>query len=173
MLRLLSALPLLLILACDSTEPQGCERFEFTLAPEPSAPHLASCASTSCGNGMNPPSAGPHCATTLSCRVYTAEQPSCSWLHNLEHGHAVFLYNCPEGCPDVLATLDALRQEVPMGANGVRRALIAPDPTLPTRVAALLWRRSWLSDSADPDALRCFLKLQDADAPEPGLSCVP
>jgi hypothetical protein len=173
MLRLLSALPLLLILACDSTEPQGCERFEFTLAPEPSAPHLASCASTSCGNGMNPPSAGPHCATTLSCRVYTAEQPSCSWLHNLEHGHAVFLYNCPEGCPDEVARLEQLQKEARRGANDVPRAIVAPAPGLPNRVAALLWRRTYLADSADPEALRCLLALQDREAPEPGLGCAP
>jgi hypothetical protein len=168
---LLPALPLLLLSACSASDP--CEPYGFPLSPELASPHVSTCSSTACGNALNPPNAGPHCQTTLACRSYTTEQPRCSWLHNLEHGHAVFLYNCPEGCPDVLATLDTLRQEVPVGANGVSRALIAPDPNLPSRVAALLWRRSWLSDSADPEALRCFLKLQDADAPEPGLSCLP
>jgi hypothetical protein len=173
MLRLLSALPVLLLLACDSTDPEGCERFEFTLAPEASAAHVASCTSTACGNGMNPPSAGPHCGTTLSCRVYDSEQPSCSWLHNLEHGHAVFLYNCPEGCPDEVAKLEQLQKEAKRGGNDVPRAIVAPASGLPNRVAALLWRRTYLADSADPEALRCLLALQDKEAPEPGLSCAP
>ncbi len=171
------ALPLLLLplLACGPTVPEDpvCARFSFPLSPQPGSTAHIACASTTCGDGLSPPTSGPHCANTAPCRVHDVALTPCVWLHNLEHGHAVFLYNCPEGCPDVLATLDALRQEAPMGANGVRRALIAPDPTLPSRVAALLWRRSWLADSADPEALRCFLKHQDADAPEPELSCLP
>ena len=60
-----------------------------------------------------------------------------------------------------------------MGSNGVVRALVAPDSRIPTRVAALLWRRSWSADAPDPTALRCLLRLQDQGAPEPELSCLP
>jgi hypothetical protein len=42
---------------------------------------------------------------------------------------------------------------------------------MPHRIAAILWRRAYLADSADPEALRCLLQLQDQEAPEPGLSC--
>jgi hypothetical protein len=169
---LVRALPLLLLptlLAC-STEAEPCERFSFPLAPEPSTAHI-SCSSSACGNGMNPPNAGAHCGSILNCRVYDTEQPACVWLHNLEHGHAVFLYDCPEGCPEELAKLEQAMNEAPAGSNGVRRALIAPASGLTNRVAAILWRRSYLADSADPEALRCLLQLQDQDAPEPGLSC--
>jgi hypothetical protein len=95
------------------------------------------------------------------------------WLHNLEHGHAVFLYNCPEGCPEVVATLDSLRQEAKTGSNGVIRAIVAPDSRIPTRVAALLWRRAWGADAPDANAIRCLLQHQDAEAPEPELACLP
>jgi hypothetical protein len=173
MLRLLFALPLLMLLACGSTDSEGCERFKFELAAEAATTHVASCTSSACGNGLNPPSAGPHCSTTLSCRVYETEQSSCSWLHNLEHGHAVFLYNCPEGCPDEVAKLEAIQKEAKRGGNDVPRAIVAPASGLPNRVAALLWRRTYLADSADPEALRCLLALQDQGAPEPGLSCSP
>ena len=107
MLRLSFALPLLLLsslLAC-STEPEGpttpsdCDRFTFSLAPAVAATHVSLCSSTSCGNGMNPPTAGPHCPYTLSCQSYDTEQPPCQWLHNLEHGHAVFLYELPRRLP--------------------------------------------------------------------------
>jgi hypothetical protein len=123
--------------------------------------------STACGDGQNPPTSGDHCGSTLSCRVHATEQNRCVWLHNLEHGHAVFLYNCPEGCPEIVASLDALRQDAGL------RAVVAPDSRIPNRVAALLWRRSWVSDTVDPRAVRCLLKHQDAEAPEPGLSCQP
>jgi hypothetical protein len=174
--RLPSALPFLVftLLACGSTDAPSaeCEGFTFPLAPAVAAPHV-SCSSIACGNGTNPPTAGPHCSTTLSCRTFDSEQPPCIWLHNLEHGHAVFLYDCPEGCPEELAKLVEAQQAARPGSNGVRRALVAPARGLPQRVAALLWRRAYLTDSADPAALRCLLQFQDAEAPEPGLSCSP
>ncbi|MDC0706924.1 DUF3105 domain-containing protein [Stigmatella sp. ncwal1] len=174
--RLPVALPFLLftLVACDDTDSplEGCEDFEFTLAPAVAAPHV-SCSSIACGNGTNPPTAGPHCGTTLSCRVFDSEQPPCVWLHNLEHGHAVFLYDCPEGCPEEVAKLVEAQKTARTGSNGVLRALVAPSQGLPKRVAALLWRRAYLTDSADPAALRCLLQLQDAEAPEPGLTCSP
>jgi hypothetical protein len=173
MLRLSFALiPLLVLplLACSTDPDDGCDRFTFTQAPEASANHIA-CTSTGCGNGMNPPTAGPHCGSTLACQVYDTEQPPCVWLHNLEHGHVVFLYNCPEGCPEEVAKLEQARNEARAGSNGVRRALVAPASGLPNRVAAILWRRAYLADSADPEALRCLLQLQDQEAPEPGLAC--
>lgn len=169
------SLPLLLLAACGPSRPDlgDCSRFALSLSPAPaSARHLA-CTSTACGDGLNPPTSGDHCAETLRCQTYGTEPNRCQWLHNLEHGHAVFLYNCPEGCPELVATLEAVRQEAKVGGNGVIRALVAPDSRLPTRVAALLWRRSWTGDAADPEALRCLLSLQDEDAPEAGLACLP
>lgn len=178
--RALSALLFSLCLACgltndDPPNPGGeaCQRYSFPLSDTSPANHVSSCGSTACGNGENPPNSGLHCPTWLSCRGYTVEQPRCSWIHNLEHGHAVFLYNCPEGCPDDVAKLEAAMAKAAVGSNGVRRALVAPDAQLPKRFAALLWRRTYLMDSVDPDALTCLLALQDVDAGEPGLVCPP
>ena len=174
MIRLLSALPVLLLLsACAASDP--CEAFDFPLAAETPQPHLSSCASSGCGNGLNPPNSGPHCSATLSCRTYAAEQPRCQWLHNLEHGHVVLLYNCPEGCAEEVAKLEAALPSAKVGGNGVPRALLAPDSQLPRRVAALVWRRSYVADSVDPQALRCLMRHQDEPAvtPEPHLACAP
>ncbi len=178
MLRaLVPVLAVLSLTACGSTEepgpqqPEGCERFSFPLSAPQAATHMSTCTSTACGNGENPPNSGPHCASVAPCRVYASPVARCMYLHNLEHGHAVLLYNCPEGCPDEVAKLEAAAAGAKTGANGVRRAIVAQDPQLPQRVAALLWRRTYLADSADPEALRCLLALQDTDAPEAGLSC--
>ena len=178
--RLLPLLPLAVLTACGPTHSASesdfddCSRYGVMLSPAPaSARHLASCLGPASGDGLNPPTSGDHCAETLSCRVYDQEPNRCQWLHNLEHGHVVFLYNCPDDCPDVVASLEALRQEARVGDNGVIRALVAPDSRIPTRVAALLWRRSWGADAVDLDALRCLMRLQDVDAPEAGLICLP
>jgi hypothetical protein len=164
-----------LLTACGPSLPdeEECSRYDFPLSPLPASTRHVSCLSTECGDGLDPPTSGPHCASTLGCGVHEAEPNRCLWLHNLEHGHAVFLYNCPEGCPEVVATLRQLQREARVGDNGVTRALVAPDTRIPTRVAALLWRRSWSGDAPDPVALRCLLRWQDQDAPEPELSCLP
>lgn len=179
MISPLSRLPFLLawtfLTACGPSLPDDgeCSRYEFALSPSPTSTRHVACSSTECGDGLNPPTSGPHCASTLSCGVHEAEPNRCQWIHNLEHGHAVFLYNCPEGCPEVVATLEELRREARVGSNGVARALVAPDSRIPTRVSALLWRRAWKGDTADPQALRCLLRWQDQGAPEPELSCLP
>lgn len=163
-----------LLAACAPSPPssEDCDRYGLAPSPPPSTRHLT-CTSTACGNGLNPPTGGDHCADTLPCRVHTEEPNRCVWIHNLEHGHAVFLYNCPEGCPELVSALETVQREAAVGVNGVRRALVAPDSRLPTRVAAIVWRRAWTGDTADLDALRCVLRLQDADAPEAGLACLP
>ncbi|AKF81819.1 hypothetical protein MFUL124B02_23340 [Myxococcus fulvus 124B02] len=173
LLTLPSLLALLSLSACDSSDaaPGGCGQFSFPLSTQTSSGHLAACDSAACGNGENPPNSGPHCASVARCGIYDEPVSRCLYVHNLEHGHAVFLYNCPDGCPDEVAKLEAAAATVPIGANGVRRALIAQDPRLPNRVAAMLWRRTYLADAADPEALRCLLAFQDTDAPEPGLAC--
>jgi Protein of unknown function (DUF3105) len=128
--------------------------------------HLVSCDDTACGDGTAAPVGGPHCGTWLSCRKYTEEQKRCSWIHNLEHGHAVLLYNCPGGCPDDVAAL-----ERHFDAQLPRRILVAPDARIPKRIAALVWGHGWLGDAYDLAGVRGVLDLQDADAPEPGLPC--
>jgi hypothetical protein len=171
--RAIPAILLSTLFACSPSEPDDCSRYDISLSPPPASERHLTCASTKCGDGLNPPTSGEHCSDTLRCRVHDTEQNRCVWLHNLEHGHAVFLYNCPEGCPDIVAALDSLRQEAKTGSNGVLRAVVAPDSRIPTRVAALLWRRSWGADAPDPNAIRCLMQYQDAEAPEPGLACQP
>jgi Protein of unknown function (DUF3105) len=172
MLRLL---PLLLVaLTACSSEDDACAGFDFPLDPVPESTAHVACTAT-CGNGLNPPTAGAHCAQTLACRTYAEPQSTCHWVHNLEHGHLVLLYDCPGGCPEVVDTLQQIAAEAKQGSNGVRRAIVAPASGLPTRTAALLWRRSLQAETPDAEALRCFAALQDEAGvvPEPGLNCAP
>lgn len=150
-----------------------CEGITLNQIPATGGAHLSTCEALNCGNEVNPPTGGPHCDDQLACRVYTTEQSRCKWVHNLEHGHAVLAYNCPAGCPEVVEALQAIRDELPVSANGARRIILIPDAKLPSRVAAIVWGWSYVSDNVDVAAIRCLLSYQDVDAPEAFLSCAP
>ena len=86
------------------------------------------------------------------------------WVHNLEHGGVVFLFNCPSGCPDVVANLQALQTSLPadMKCNldpAVRtRTLITNDALLPAnvQVAASAWGWTYTASCFDEASLRSF-----------------
>lgn len=130
--------------------------------------HVASCTDESkCGNGMEPPPGGPHCSSTLACRVFTTPQGRCQYIHNLEHGHLVLAYNCPSGCDDVVQELRGIHA----AAASPKRVIVTPDPLLKTRVAAMVWGHTWAGDTVDLAKIRAVQDQQDRDAPEAGLGC--
>lgn len=132
--------------------------------------HLPSCVDARCGDGENPPLGGAHCPQPLPCSVYDTEQPRCAWVHNLEHGHAVLAYNCPEGCADIVESLSAIREA--KREQGQSRIVITPDPQLPGRVAAIVWGWGWVGNEVNADLFEEVLSHQDIDSPEAGLSCM-
>jgi hypothetical protein len=132
--------------------------------------HVAACDDpTVCGNGTEPPVGGPHCPVWLNCRVWAEAQERCEYIHNLEHGHMVMVYNCPSGCDDIVATLTAYfnSKAVP------RRILVVPDPLLKHRVAAMVWGWGYEGDTIDNDTLDTIYAHHDEEAPEAGLACDP
>jgi hypothetical protein len=164
----------LMLAACPPTDPGQtgtCEGITLNHVTPTSNAHVGSdCSVSSCGNGVNPPTGGPHCNFPLACRNYDTAQQRCAWIHNLEHGHMVLAYNCPGGCPDVVAALEEIRDSSVL-SGGARRILITPDPLLPARVAAIVWGWSYVSDEVNADAIRCLQLHQDEEAPEAGLNC--
>src|SRR5687767_12624293 len=127
-MRVCGLIAVLFLLGCSGTPVQTCS------TPEPV--HLSSCTDACCGNSDNPPTGGGHCPSPLSCGIYAATQHRCRWIHNLEHGHLVLAYNCPEGCPEVVTALEEIWRAQPVGRNSVRRVILTPDPLLPNKVAA-------------------------------------
>jgi hypothetical protein len=152
-----------LVLACSACGPVLPETGAWSRS-ELSSEHVASCDDTACGDGSALPVGGKHCPLALYCRKYTEPQKRCAWVHNLEHGHAVLLYNCPEGCPDEVEQLTRLW-------NQRARTVLAPDDKMPRRFAAVVWGHGWHSDTLDLDAINELLQYQDTVAPEAGLSC--
>ena len=115
--------------------------------------HVSACDDPTCGNATtNPPLGGNHCPSWLPCRKYDTAQARCQWLHNLEHGHAVLAYNCPGGCPELVAKLGALWDALQPNPTR-KRTLLTPDPKLPRKVAAVVWGFGWMGDDYDEAAI--------------------
>jgi hypothetical protein len=132
--------------------------------------HVPSCIDpTQCGDGQEPPLGGPHCPSWLNCRVWDSAQNRCEYIHNLEHGHMVLVYNCPSGCPDIVDAMTTYWMSKP----DPRRILVTPDPMLKTKVAAMVWGWGWQGDTADTARFDDVFSHHDEDAPEAGLPCTP
>ncbi len=108
-----------------------------------------------------PPPGGPHDPCWVPWRVYDRAIRTERWVHNLEHGGLVFLYNCPEGCVDDVEELTAFVESLPPG-----RAVLAPYAEMDRRVAALAWGARLLTDCVDTTALRAFYDESVGRAPE-------
>lgn len=182
------------LVACSSTGsssesqqqgpgPSDAARLDGALYPDASCfveidqpPLMSSFAHVPVGTmvdwNSNPPSSGPHYPIWAAFQAYTAPVPRGYYVHDLEHGAIVFLYNCgsPEAggsaCPDVVSKLQAASDSLPddplcasTGGPGVRvRTVITPDPLIPTRVAAAAWGWIYLADCADLPTLEQFAK---------------
>lgn len=111
----------------------------------------------------NPPHSGPHWAAWQSCwGEQTWQLPRGAWIHNLEHGGVVFLYNCPDGCDPELETMRTLLAE-----RDDRLIIMTEDPFLTgDRFAAVSWTWVHRMDAVDKDELECFLDQHYDFGPE-------
>jgi hypothetical protein len=95
--------------------------------------------------------------------------PTGIWLHNLEHGAVVYLYNCPSGCPDLVQQLKDLYPTLPLGRNsrgGQPRALIMPYTDMDHKLAAVAWGWKLELDDFDKDLLTRFFEQRIDRGPE-------
>jgi hypothetical protein len=117
-----------------------------------------------------PPSSGTHYPTWVQTYgLLDPAPPTGNWVHNLEHGAVVILYNCPEGCPEIVKQLGELYPTLPLGPNarGARaRVLIVPYTEMDAKVAAVSW--GWLLEQPElnTDELRKFVEQHMDRGPE-------
>jgi hypothetical protein len=122
----------------------------------------------------NPPSSGPHYPYWAAYQTYSSPVPRPYYVHNLEHGTIVFLYNCsdPNGCADVVAAFEAVEAALPTDpicdpSMGVRvRTLITPDPLLDVPIAAVAWGWTYKAECLDPPSLQAFATAHYGMGPE-------
>lgn len=145
----------------------------------PPAPHIDAGLDPAAYNSR-PPSSGLHCAEWGAYTTFTeqAPLPACNFVHNLEHGAIVFFYNCPLGCPEIVAGLKQVMADTPDDPNcsasfGIKRLVLTPYAEMEATVAAAAWGYTWTSScpTLDSDARNSLLNFVGAhwggDAPEP------
>ncbi len=129
----------------------SCGGLTQNVASEP-ALHVAP--GTEVAWSTNPPVTGSHYPVWAAYdRTYTALDRG-YYLHNAEHGSIVFLYNCPDGCPEVVASLEDIVRKLPVDPSCTapvrNRAIVTGDPLLPTMVGAVAWDNWYTASCVDP-----------------------
>jgi hypothetical protein len=85
----------------------------------------------------NPPASGPHYPSPKPWGVYTTAVAPGYWVHNLEHGGVVVLYDCPSGCPTVVDQLRQAFQTFPKDKYAEVKLLVTPYSGLPDHAQAM------------------------------------
>jgi hypothetical protein len=117
-----------------------------------------------------PPIAGPHYPRPYpGYGVTEAPVEPGYWVHNLEHGAVVLLYQCPDSCPEVLADLRAFYDDIPAHPNwkgGEPRLLITPYADMDHRFAIIAWGHLMEMDEFNWTEVRGFFKEYVDRGPE-------
>ncbi len=119
----------------------------------------------------NPPSSGMHYPVWAAYQAYDFPVPRGYWVHGLEHGAIVITYNCPDGCPDEVAEVEAFIQTLPIDPRCIRdgldrQVILTPDPLLDTRWAMSSWGYTLRAACVDEAAFGEFYEAHVAQGPE-------
>lgn len=118
----------------------------------------------------NPPSSGNHYPVWADFQEYSSPVEWPYLVHDLEHGAILLLYKCdPPGCPDVVEQFRQIRDAAPadpLCVPGTKRFIIAPNPTIPTKIAAVAWGKTYTATCVDVPTLTTFATDNYAKGPE-------
>ena len=113
----------------------------------------------------DPPASGPHYSgagiSPIAAGFYINPVPPEVWVHNLEHGDIVVLFDCPGDCPESL--ISDLRSFFAMVQHQV---VITRYPGLSSPIIAVAWDVQRRFDDFDAQELRAFHDRRVGQAPE-------
>jgi hypothetical protein len=114
-----------------------------------------------------PPTSGPHYENLAAWGVQTENVRYEHLIHNLEDSGVVVYYQCEDGCPELVAELEAVLE--PFLADGRHVVLARNDPNwsmsgqamhkdMGARIALVAWRKLLLMDEVNADTIRTFIE---------------
>jgi hypothetical protein len=133
----------------------------------PSRDHFPPCSDIA--YPVHPPASGDHYDRWADFRIYDQPVPTGFLVHALEHGAVIFNYDCPSGCPEVIAAFDGAIADhgVDPACDGVdARFIVAPDPDLEAPIAITAWERVYTATCLDEESLLEFVETHYAQGPE-------
>ena len=104
-----------------------------------------------------PPTSGPHYENIVAWGKHDETVRYEHLIHNLEDGGVVVYYQCPEGCPELVAELETVLD--PYFAAGRHVVLVPNDPTFSIGTSGPLHK-----DMGAPIVLTAWRKLLTLDA---------
>ncbi len=113
-----------------------------------------------------PPTSGPHFPHWGEWKRYDEPQPEEVWIHNLEHGGIVALYNCPQGCPELLNKLSDLYKTGPRSKYGYLKMLVSPYSKISNKLTLAAWNYYLPLDDYDDAQVRGFILAHQDKGPE-------
>ena len=115
----------------------------------------------------NPPASGTHYPTWTRPGFYTEPQDKGNWVHSLEHGYVVVLYNCPTACPEITQPLRQFYETAPKSSRyGYQKLVVAPYREMDHRIAAIAWNHILELDELDLDQVMAFYRAYMDKGPE-------
>jgi hypothetical protein len=106
-----------------------------------------------------PPAGGPHRGCWTTWGVHADPVADDVWVHNLEHGGLVLLYNCADACTADVNLLEGFVATHP-------RTLLTPYPEMPRRFAIVSWGYRLGMDTLHEPTLQAFYDRHFNRAPE-------
>jgi len=117
---------------------------------------------------FNPPASGPHFETPAETGFYCEALSPGNWLHSLEHGNVVVLFD--ESASNGVCLESTLRWLLlvapPSPAFGNVKLVVTPYSGLPHPVAVVAWNRQLFLQDADADAILNFYDTYVDQGPE-------
>jgi hypothetical protein len=119
----------------------------------------------------NPPASGPHYAqpglAPAQAGMYDEALLDEIWVHNLEHGYIVILYDCDGDCDEAfLDQLQVVFDATPPSAFGNRKMVITRYPGLQPAFMAVAWDVQLDFDSLDAPGMLAFYERHVDNGPE-------
>lgn len=99
-----------------------------------------------------PPTSGPHNPGIVNWGIHSEPVPEWYQVHNLEDGGVILHYNCPEGCPDVVAELTDIVND-----KGTFQLVLHPYENMDSKIAVTAWTRMLQLDELDREAIEDFI----------------
>ena len=113
-----------------------------------------------------PPTSGPHYDTPAAWGDSHSTVPEETWIHNLEHGGIVALYNCPQACPGLVKSLDEFLKSGSFSKYGYVKMVVTPYSKIPNKLTLVAWTHYLPLADYDDEAMRTFFDDHQDNGPE-------
>ena len=114
--------------------------------------HLGSAEEKHVPYNSDPPTSGPHLPYIAPWGVHAEPVVKELQVHNLEEGGVLVQYNCPQGCPELVASLTVIALRYDQGV------ILAPYSGMDSRIALTAWTRIDKLDEVDEKRIVRFIE---------------